>query len=124
MKRATRLENFDNAVLSLYSKGMTVRDIQETLKDLYHVEVSPSLISAVTDAVNEKKLSSGTIEQFFMEELEFAYYLMNDVIAEGDVEEIAYFQSLQTKYAHIPQYLKPCARKKIKRKKIAPYKQA
>ena len=94
MKRATRLENFDNAVLSLYSKGMTVRDIQETLKDLYHVEVSPSLISAVTDAVNEKKLSSGTIEQFFMEELEFAYYLMNDVIAEGDVEEIAYFQSL------------------------------
>ena len=32
--------------------------------------------------------------QHFMEELEFADYLMNDVIADGDEEEIAYFQSL------------------------------
>ncbi len=53
-KRTTRLENFDNAILSLYAKGMTVRDIQDTLKDLYHVDVSPSLISDVTDAVNEE----------------------------------------------------------------------
>ena len=66
-KRTTRLENFDNAILSLYAKGMTVRDIQDTLKDLYHVEVSPSLISTVTDAVNEE------VEQWRDRPLESVY---------------------------------------------------
>lgn len=53
-KRATRLDNLDNTILSLYAKGMTVRDIQQTLLDLYSVEVSPALISNVTNAVNEE----------------------------------------------------------------------
>ena len=38
-KRATRLDNLDNTILSLYAKGMTVRDIQQTLLELYSVEV-------------------------------------------------------------------------------------
>lgn len=41
----------DNKIISLYSRGMTTRDIQEQLKDLYGVEVSASLISNVTDEV-------------------------------------------------------------------------
>ena len=53
-KRTTRLENLNNTVLSLYAKGMTVRDIQEILQELYHVEISSTLISKVTDAVNEE----------------------------------------------------------------------
>ena len=53
-KRVTRLENFDNAILSLYARGMTVRDIQQTLLDLYNVEVSAGFISKVTDAVKEE----------------------------------------------------------------------
>ena len=53
-KRATRLDNLDNTILSLYAKGMTVRDIQQTLLDLYGVKVSPALISNVTNAVNEE----------------------------------------------------------------------
>ena len=53
-KRATRLDNLDNTILSLYAKGMTVRDIQQTLLELYSVEVSPALISNVTNAVNEE----------------------------------------------------------------------
>ena len=52
-KRRRRLPGFDEKVLALYARGMTTREIQGHLKDLYSVEVSPSLISAVTDAVLE-----------------------------------------------------------------------
>lgn len=50
-KRRRRLEGFDAKVLALYARGMTTREIQGHLKDLYHVDVSPQLISEVTDAV-------------------------------------------------------------------------
>ena len=53
-KRRRRLPGFDEKVLALYARGMTTREIQGHLKDLYAVEVSPSLISAVTDAVLEE----------------------------------------------------------------------
>ena len=52
-KRRRRLEGFDDKVLSLYARGMSTREIQGHLKELYGVEVSPSLISAVTDSVLE-----------------------------------------------------------------------
>jgi putative transposase len=50
-KHARRLPRFDHNVLSLYARGMSVREIQEHLEELYQVDVSPSLISAVTDEV-------------------------------------------------------------------------
>lgn len=50
-KRERRLAGFDERILALYARGMTVRDIQGHLQDLYGVEVSPDLISRVTDAV-------------------------------------------------------------------------
>ena len=50
-KHQTRFDDMDNKIISLYSRGMTTRDIQEQLKDLYGVEVSASLISNVTDEV-------------------------------------------------------------------------
>lgn len=50
-KHQRRLEGFDEKVIALYSGGMTVRDIQSHLSDLYGTEVSPDLISRVTDAV-------------------------------------------------------------------------
>ena len=50
-KRQTRLKELDEQVLSLYSRGMTVRDIQEHVSDLYGTEISPDLISTITDAV-------------------------------------------------------------------------
>jgi len=53
-KRQTRLEGFDDKVLALYARGMTVRDIQSQLKDIYGTEVSPTLISNVTDAVMDE----------------------------------------------------------------------
>jgi transposase-like protein len=50
-KGQTRFDGFDDKILSLYARGMTVREIQGHLAELYGVEVSPDLISRVTDAV-------------------------------------------------------------------------
>ncbi len=50
-KRQIRLKGFDEKVLSLYARGMTNREIQGHLLEIYGAEVSPSLISKVTDAV-------------------------------------------------------------------------
>ena len=50
-KRQRRLEGFDEKVLYLYSSGLSTRGIQEQLEELYGVEVSPTLISNVTNAV-------------------------------------------------------------------------
>lgn len=50
-KRQTRLAGLDTKVLALYARGMTVRDIQGQLEEMYGVEISPSLISNVTEAV-------------------------------------------------------------------------
>lgn len=52
-KGQTRLTEFDEQILTLYAKGMTTRDIADTFRELYGAEVSPSLISKVTEAVWE-----------------------------------------------------------------------
>ena len=53
-KRQTRLPGFDEEVISLYARGLTLRDIRAHLQQRYQVSVSPDLISRVTDAVNEE----------------------------------------------------------------------
>jgi putative transposase len=50
-KYQRRLEGFDDKVLALYARGMSMREIQSHLSELYGTEVSPELISSVTDAV-------------------------------------------------------------------------
>ena len=50
----TRWTGFDDKILSLYARGMTVREIQSHLEEMYGTEVSPTLISSVTDAVMEE----------------------------------------------------------------------
>jgi putative transposase len=50
-KHQTRWTGFDDKILSLYARGMTVREIQGHLVEMYGTEVSPSLISSITDAV-------------------------------------------------------------------------
>src|SRR6478672_1016961 len=50
-KGQTHFTGFDDKIISLYARGMTVREIQGHLRELYGVEVSPDLISRVTDAV-------------------------------------------------------------------------
>jgi transposase-like protein len=50
-KHERRFTGFDDKILALYARGMTVREIQGFLAEMYAVEVSPDLISTVTDAV-------------------------------------------------------------------------
>jgi transposase-like protein len=50
-KRQTRLDGFNERIIALYARGMTTRDIRAHLREIYGVEVSPDLISRVTDAV-------------------------------------------------------------------------
>ena len=50
-KGQTRFDGFDSKIVSMYARGLTTRDIQAQLQELYGVEVSPTLISNVTDAV-------------------------------------------------------------------------
>jgi putative transposase len=53
-KHQTRFEGFDEKILSMYARGMTTREIQGHLQEMYGVEVSPALISGVTDAVMDE----------------------------------------------------------------------
>ncbi len=53
-KRARRLGQVDDMILSLYARGMTTRDIQAHLAEVYGAEVSPALISKVTDVVADE----------------------------------------------------------------------
>lgn len=50
-KGQTRFTGFDDKIISMYARGMTTREIQGHLEEMYGVEVSPTLISNITDAV-------------------------------------------------------------------------
>ena len=59
-KHQTRWTGFDDKILSLYARGMTVREIQSHLEEMYGPEVSPTLLSSVTDAgIEEVKAWQG-----------------------------------------------------------------
>lgn len=53
-KHQRRLAGLDSQILSLYARGLSTRDIQAELKEIYQVDVSPTLISEVTDALLEE----------------------------------------------------------------------
>ena len=53
-KNQTRWNGFDDKIISMYARGMTTRDIQAHLQEIYQVEVSPDLITTVTNGVIEE----------------------------------------------------------------------
>lgn len=53
-KGQTRFDGFDEKIISLYARGLSTREIQAHLEEIYQVEVSPALISKVTDAVADE----------------------------------------------------------------------
>ena len=67
-KRQTRLPGFDEKVISMYARGMTVREIQGHLEELYGIGVSPDLISRVTSAVLDevKAWQSRPLDRLYM----------------------------------------------------------
>jgi putative transposase len=52
-KHVANTNELEDKIIAMYAKGMSVRDIQETLKELYGVDVSPTTLSAITDKVCE-----------------------------------------------------------------------
>jgi putative transposase len=50
-KNQTRFDGFDEKIISLYSRGMTTREIQGHLAEIYGAEISPALVSSATEAV-------------------------------------------------------------------------
>lgn len=46
----------DNKIINLYARGMSTRDISDTVKDIYGVEVSAAMISKITDKIIPKAL--------------------------------------------------------------------
>ena len=66
-KHQTRFTGFDDKIVSLYARGMTTRDIEGHLKEIYGVEISPALVSQVTEAVNEevKRWQSRALEPIY-----------------------------------------------------------
>jgi len=52
-KRQTTISDFDDKIISMYAKGMTTRDIQAHIEELYGFEMSPAMISNITDKVIE-----------------------------------------------------------------------
>ncbi len=53
-KGQRRFDGFDDKIISMYARGMSVREIRGHLEELYGVEVSPDLISRVTDEVMDE----------------------------------------------------------------------
>lgn len=52
-KHQTRINKINYQILFLYAKGMTIKEITNTFKEMYDVDISPTLISRVTDSVKE-----------------------------------------------------------------------
>ena len=86
-----RFTGFDDKILSLYAHGMTVREIQGHLQEIYGVEVSPTLISSVTEAVLEevKQWQSRPLEPLYP--ILFLDALMVKMRHEGRVENRAVY---------------------------------
>ena len=90
-KGQTRWTGFDDKIISMYARGMTTREIQGHLEEMYGIEVSPALISNVTDAVIEEvKLWQGRpLEELYP--IVYLDALMVKVRDEGHVQNKAIY---------------------------------
>src|SRR6185437_7386790 len=53
-KRQTSVGNFSEAVVSLYARGLTTREIEQHVKEIYGVEISPQFVSRVTEELQQQ----------------------------------------------------------------------
>src|SRR5437870_1666794 len=90
-KRQTRWTGFDDKIISMYARGMTTREIQGHLEEIYGIEVSPALISNVTEAVIEEvKLWQGRpLEELYP--IVYLDALMVKVRDEGHIQNKAIY---------------------------------
>ena len=90
-KGQTRWTGFDDKIISMYARGMTTREIQGHLEEIYGIEVSPTLISNVTDAVVEevKLWQSRPLEELYP--IVYLDALMVKVRDEGHIQNKAIY---------------------------------
>jgi putative transposase len=90
-KGQTRWTGFDDKIISMYARGMTTREIQGHLEEIYGIEVSPTLISNVTDAVIEevKQWQGRPLEELYP--IVYLDALMVKVRDEGHVQNKAIY---------------------------------
>jgi putative transposase len=90
-KGQTRWTGFDDKIISMYARGMTTREIQGHLQEIYGIEVSPTLISNVTDAIIEevKLWQSRPLEELYP--IVYLDALMVKVRDEGHVQNKAIY---------------------------------
>jgi putative transposase len=93
-KGQTRFQGFDDKILSLYARGMTTREIQGHLEEMYQVEVSPALISNVTDAVIEEVRAWQTRPLDAIYPIVYLDALVVKMRAEGRVENRAVYVAI------------------------------
>ena len=93
-KHERRFTGFDDKILSMYARGMTTREIQGHLQEIYGVEVSPSLISEVTDAVIEEVKAWQTRPLEPLYPILFLDALMVKMRHEGKVENRAVYVAI------------------------------
>jgi len=93
-KGQRRFEGFDQAIISLYARGLTTREIEGHLLEIYGVEVSPALVSQVTDAVcaDVQIWQSRPLEEVYP----IVYFdaLWNKVRESGPVTKVAVYLAL------------------------------
>jgi putative transposase len=93
-KQQRRWDGLDDKIIALYARGMTVRDIQAQLQELYSVELSPGLISEVTDAVLDEVKSWQNRVLDSMYPVVFLDALMVKMRHEGRVENRAVYVAI------------------------------
>lgn len=93
-KQQTQFDGFDANILSLYARGMTTRDIQDHIKEMYDVELSPQFVSNVTDRVIEdvKAWQSRPLEPLYP--IVYLDALMVKMRHEGRVETRAVYTAI------------------------------
>ena len=93
-KHERRFTGFDDKIISMYARGMSTRDIQAHLQEIYGVEVSPGLVSDVTEAVMDdvRAWQSRPLEPLYM--ILYLDALMVKMRHEGRVENRAVFVSI------------------------------
>ena len=93
-KRQTMLDELERQIIALYSKSMTTRDIQEILSEMYGFDVSPSLISKITDRILpriEEWLSRPLKDKYFLIWIDCLFYKIREA---GQVKSKAVYVAI------------------------------
>lgn len=93
-KGQTRFTGFDDKIISMYSRGMTTREIRAHLEEMYKVEVSADLISTVTDSVLEEitEWQSRPLDSIYP--IVFMDALMLKIRSGGNIRKIAVYLAI------------------------------